>query len=141
MIEETPKLVGEHASKFGKTGVDEIMEAKDDSGKTVGYVATAYSDEGYGGKVRISVGYDLEKKTVTKIEVLEANETPGLGAKISTDWNLQFEKGEAGKLFDVVKRKAEKPDEIEAISGATISSRAVTYAVDTALLAFEGGAK
>lgn len=141
MVAETAKFVGDNASKFGKTGLEEVMEAKDDSGKTIGYVATAYSDEGYGGRVKVSLGYNLEKKVITKIAILEANETPGLGAKISTDWNKQFDKGKPVKQFEVVKRPVQADNEIEAISGATISSRAVTYAVDTALLVFEGGAK
>lgn len=124
--------------KLGKVGIEEILEAKDKSGKSIGYVVTAYSDEGYGGRIRISLGYDVQNKKVTKIEILEASETAGLGAKISNpDFKNQFNDKKVEK-FTVVKTKAENDSQIQAISGATISSSAVTNAVDAAILSIGG---
>ncbi|MDO5695183.1 MAG: RnfABCDGE type electron transport complex subunit G [Eubacteriales bacterium] len=128
-------------SGLGKVGVEEVLSAVDEGGNTVGFVAIAYSDEGYGGKVRISLGYDTEAKAVTKIAILEAAETPGLGAKISEPNFYEQFTDKAVEQFVVQKGGASAEEDIAAISGATISSTAVTHAVNGALLVFEGGGK
>lgn len=130
--------VSEATSKLGKVGIDELLKAEDSSGNTLGYVLTVFSDEGYGGKIKISMGYDVKEKKMTSIEILEANETAGLGENISTDdFKNQFSE-KAVKEFNVVKAKAGKENDIQALSGATISSTAVTNAVNAGLLAVGG---
>jgi Na+-translocating ferredoxin:NAD+ oxidoreductase subunit G len=65
-------------------------------------------------------------KSLTGMEVLESQETPGLGAEISGDFRKQFSGLSVSNGIEYVKnRKPEKPGQIEAITGATISSRAV----------------
>lgn len=127
-------------TELGKVGIEEVLQATDENAGAIGYVATAYSDEGYGGRIRISVGYDTKAHQVTRVAILEASETAGLGAKIfEPAFHDQYAEKSVAQ-FKVVKGSATSEDEIQALSGATISSRAVTNAVNAALLVFtEGG--
>ncbi len=99
-------------------------------GKVCGYVVVATSHEGYGGDVKVMVGIDSEFK-VTRIKIMESSETAGLGANASkSEFADQFVG--ADSALSVVKGAA-KENEISAIASATITSRAVTSCVNTAL--------
>ena len=103
-------------------------------GTPVGYVADAVCSEGYGGDVVVMTGVDTEGK-ITKVKVTEMEETPGLGAKCQTDWIDQY----TGLTENIVVSKngsaGNNPNKIDAISGATITSRAVTKAVNNSVSA------
>lgn len=99
-------------------------------------VAFLAEGNGFQSKLRILVGMDPALTTITKIQILEQKETPGLGTKIDTDpgnkanpqWFVaQFDRLNSRKPLTYVKNQ--KPDksegEIMAITGATISSKAV----------------
>ncbi|MDD5953278.1 MAG: RnfABCDGE type electron transport complex subunit G [Oscillospiraceae bacterium] len=103
------------------------------SGKDVGY-AFITTGSGYGGKIKIVTGVDLEG-TVTGIYTLDiSNETPGLGQNASQD---KFKGQFTGiKASDGEVKVSKDGGTIEAMSGATITSRAVSSAVDTALKAY-----
>jgi electron transport complex protein RnfG len=91
-------------------------------GEEIGYVVEGYG-KGYSSYINILVSVD-KKFIVKKISVLHHAETPGLGDEIERDYFLdQFAGKSAGNLVVI---KGEAKDRIEAISGATISSRAVT---------------
>ena len=112
---------------------------KDANGEIIGYVFST-SAKGYGGDVKIMVGVDTEGK-VTGVKTLELSETPGLGMNAEkTDWLKQF----VGKVTGIVVNKNDPGEnEIKALTGATITSKAVTAAVNTALENYEtvtGGA-
>ena len=109
--------------------ISEVAEGKDASGETVGYVVNVTSHEGYGGDIDISVGI-REDGTVTGIEMLSISETAGLGMK------AQF-KDKNVKKFTYTKTGESGDDMIDAISGATITTNAVTNAVDSALVYFQ----
>jgi electron transport complex protein RnfG len=110
--------------------ITEVYRAIKD-GKTAGYVFIAVS-KGYGGNINITIGIDSERK-VTGIKIGDNKETPGLGSKTSNKSFLsQFLGFVAKEPLTVVKVKKTKPEEIEAVSGATISSNAVTRAVQAA---------
>lgn len=99
--------------------------------KTIGYVVTAVSSEGYGGDIRVMVGID-KNMAVTKIQILESSETAGLGANASKpEFSGQFIKKQGP--FSVVKGAAKKENDISAISSATVTSKAVTNCVNAAL--------
>jgi len=88
------------------------------------------TSKGFGGEIKLMVGVTAEDK-INNIIILGHKETPGLGAKISSD---EFRNGFSGK--DIVKTnwKVKKDGgDIDAITAATISSRAVTEAVKTGL--------
>lgn len=112
----------------------EIQEVwKADQG---GYVITC-SGKGYGGAVKLALGIDGEGKVIG-IQITDCtNETPGLGQNSSNEeWNKQYVGMTSAQDVSVVKDGSGSADNatINAISGATITSRAVTRAVDGALL-------
>lgn len=89
-----------------------------------GYVAEG-SANGYGGEIKLMVGFKKDKKTVISYKVLAANETPGLGMKLITpEFANQFN-GKDGRNLKVKKQGGE----IEAITAATITSKAVCKAI------------
>ena len=92
----------------------------------IGYVATSAS-RGYGGDVQIMVGIDLSLN-VTGVKIVSQSETPGFGANCEKpEWLAQFE-GMSGTLA------VEKDGgEVDSITAATITSRAVTSAINKAL--------
>ena len=90
-----------------------------------GYAEIGVSHSGYGGDVVLMVGFKTDKKTVISYKVLSASETPGLGMKLSTpEFSGQFADKDGSSL------KVKKDGgEIEAITSATITSRAVCEAI------------
>ena len=114
-----------------KCSVTSIYKGIDDEGNEIGYVVIVSSD-GYGGDISLAVGVD-NKFAVTGVDVMTHSETPGLGAKCNSDvFKNQF----IGKTsnINVVKSGADG-NEIDAITSATITSKAVTNAVNTAITA------
>ena len=90
-----------------------------------GYTAEGTCKDGYGGDITLMVGFKTDKKTVISYKVLAASETPGLGMKLKTpEFAGQFS-GKDGSSLKVKKDGGE----IEAITSATITSRAVCKAI------------
>ena len=117
---------------YGKVSVDEAVTANDASGAAAGYVVTATSNDGFGGAITVSVGIQSDG-TVNGIEFLTLAETAGLGMNAQKpEWKGQFA-GKKADVFSVTKDGASSDDQINAISGATITSRAVTNAVNVAV--------
>ena len=117
---------------FGNVQVDECATGVDPSGNPMGYVVTTTSGDGYGGNITVSVGITTEGE-VKGIEFLSIGETAGLGMNADTpEWKGQFA-NKAVESFTVTKSGASADNEIDAIGGATITSNAVTGAVNTAL--------
>ncbi len=115
----------------------ELVEARTASagGSQAGYVIKA-SGKGYGGAVTIALGITNEGE-VLGIQILDAsNETPGLGQNSTKeDWNGQYVGMTASQTLSVVKDGSGSKDNgtINSISGATITSSAVTRTVNVAL--------
>ena len=106
----------------------EVYPAKKD-GKLISSAIRTYSPKGYGGEVWLMVGL-LPDGTINKIAVLEHKETPGLGSKMNgEDFKHQF----IGKNPSTFNLKVKKDGgEVDALSGATISSRAFGQATQLA---------
>lgn len=101
---------------------------KNNAGEVVGYAVTGISPNGYGGNITIMVGFMRDKKTVVCYKSLSHAETSGLGSKLSSDeFSSQFN-GKSCEDIKVVKDGGK----IEAITSATITSRAVCEAVGNA---------
>ena len=113
-------------------------------GEDAGYIFKT-SAKGYGGDVVVIVGIDAEGK-ITGAKVISHAETAGLGAKAAVNgegsWISQYVGKPAGELT-VVKSGNAGESEIDAITSATITSNAVTRAVNAAGQAFKilGGGK
>lgn len=119
--------------KNGTTKFYTVYDAWLPGGKMVGHVVKA-GGQGYADKIELLVGLDAQGKSITGIFVLDQKETPGLGAKILEDaWLGQFKEKSAETTLSVVKGGGAKEDEIDAITGATISSRSVTGIVNTTI--------
>lgn len=108
---------------------DEWYEAQKD-GKTIAYVVPA-DTKGYGGTIEMLVAVSKDS-TVLDFQILSANETPGLGSNASKDsFRSQFD-GKKSDALTVVKDKTNK-ENIQAMTGATITSTAVTKGVKEAV--------
>ena len=104
---------------------DGFSVGKDAAGKVVGYAAKGSDAGGYGGDVVLMVGFRADRKTVVCYKTLVATETPGLGMKLNTpEFQGQFAEKDGTNLQ--VKKDG---GEIEAITSATITSRAVCRAI------------
>ena len=98
--------------------------------EAIGYVFTT-SAGGYGGEIEIMTGINTDG-AIINVSVLTINETPGLGMKAKNESFLSQYNGKSGKL-SVTKSGNASENEIDAITSATVSSNAVTNAVNQAL--------
>lgn len=113
-----------------------VVEGTDDSGETVGYVISVQSGEAYDGTLELSVGIATDG-TVKGVEMLDISETAGLGMKADeAEFKDQFKDKNVEK-FTYTKTGEDGDDMIDAISGATITTNAVTNAVDSALVYYQ----
>lgn len=95
-----------------------------------GWVAKV-SGQGYADKVELLIGLSPEVDKITGLFVLDQKETPGLGAKIvERSWRGQFAGKSTAQALMAVKNGADQPHEIDAITGATISSKTVCSLVN-----------
>ena len=110
----------------------EVLEAKDADGNTVGYVMSITAKEGYGGDIVFTIGVTQEG-TMTGLSVLSHSETAGLGANCTTEeFQGQFV-GLQGPEIAYSKEGASADNEFDAISGATITSKALAKAINAGL--------
>ncbi|QBD87000.1 RnfABCDGE type electron transport complex subunit G [Clostridium tetani] len=111
-------------------GILSLSEGKEGS-EVKGYTIKV-APKGYGGAIEMMVGISTEGK-ITGIKVLNHSETPGLGAHADTpDFSDQY-KDKLAEELKVVKGAASNENEIAAITGATITSNAVTDGVNKAI--------
>ncbi len=111
-----------------------IFLGKDKEGKLVGYAFIA-KGPGFQGIIKMMIGLNLNQVNLTGMKVIDQVETPGLGNKIVEDsFEGQFKGLLTKPRIEYIKnRKAEKPNQIEAITGATISSVAVARIINERL--------
>lgn len=126
----------------GKVQIDEVLKAVSKDGNTLGAVMQITSKEGYGGDICFMVGIQKDG-TVNGISILSISETAGLGMKANTEeFKTQFS-GKKVDSFVYTKAGATAENEIDAISGATVTTNAVTDGVNAGLGFFrtlsEGG--
>jgi len=111
-----------------------VYKGIDADGKLVG-IAFIADGGGFQGNIRIMVGLSTDYLKLKGIKVLEQNETPGLGNRIKEPaFEDQFRGLEIKPKVEYIKyRKPEKPNQIQAITGATISSEAVVKNINNAV--------
>lgn len=145
-VEMTDELAGQLRSSLDSEGykaqsIDEVVDAVDGSGNSLGYVITVITSEGYGGDIKFSMGIQADG-TMNGISILSISETAGLGMRANTD---EFKSQFVGKNTDQIvytKNGASADNEIDALSGATVTTNAMTNGVNAGLCAFrvmEGG--
>ncbi len=117
--------------RLNKRDVVRIFRGVDQDGRLIGYAFIA-EGPGFQGIIKMMVGLNVDMKSLSGLKVLEQVETPGLGNKIMEKW---FEDQFRGlsiepKIEYIKNRKPEKPNQIQAITGATITTRAVTEIIN-----------
>ena len=111
--------------KDDKTTVYQLYRVSH-AGRLAGWVIKA-GGQGYADKIELLIGLDSAGKTISGLFILEQKETPGLGNKIALpQWRNQFIRKNTDMPLTVVKGKSRTPNAIDAVTGATISSRSVT---------------
>ena len=125
----------------------QVVKATSTDGSVLGYTALGES-QGYGGKIRVMVGMDAAAERVMAVTIVAQSETPGLGTRVAEveskkTWG-KILTGKAGEVKDETTSEFLKqfqnlaPEDlaigkgIDAISGATISSKATTFAARNA---------
>ena len=132
-IEAMQKVLPE-AQEFVETTPGKAWEARQGS-QVIGHVVAA-SIQGYSGPIEGLVGLD-PSGAISGVRVLVQTETPGLGAKVARpEFLAQFQ---GRKPDEVVLKKDDPAGKIDAVTAATISSRALTNAVRKAMEDFEKG--
>lgn len=112
--------------------VNEAMKVFDKDGNAAGYVLTVTDHEGYGGDIQFAMGVKLDG-TVNGISFLSISETAGLGMKAAEeDFMKQFANKNV-ESFQYTKNGASADGEVDAISGATITTNAVVNGVNAGL--------
>ncbi len=130
-----------------KTEVCAVDIAYDEAGDKLGYVVTSLNKEGYGGEIKIMTGIDTtgEELSINGIAFLTLAETAGMGMKADLpEFKDQFVDLVPGDdMIVYTKTGKSAPNEIDAISGSTITTSSVMKAANAALVAaryLEGGA-
>lgn len=128
-------------SGYNAVELNEVVKAFDKDNILLGYIITVTDKEGYGGNIKMTVGID-SNGTITGLELLEISETAGLGMKAADKSFREQYIGIKSDKVEYVKGNASADNEIDAISSATITTKAVTDGVNAALVAFKelGGA-
>ena len=112
--------------------INEAMKVYDKSSNAIGYVLTVTDHEGYGGDIQFAMGVKSDG-TVNGISFLTISETAGLGMKAAEEDFMKQFAGKNVKSFRYTKNGASADEEIDAISGATITTNAVVNGVNAGI--------
>jgi len=119
----------------GKAAV--VYRVKNEKGEHIGWVFPG-NGQGFGDVISLIIGLDPKAETLTGLYVLEQKETPGLGNFITGE---EFRSQFAGKNVSVPFRakagEPTAPEEIRAVTGATISSSAVCEIVNSTVAKYK----
>lgn len=115
--------------------INEVSKAVAENGTVLGYVLDITTHEGYNGDIQFTMGIRMDG-CVNGISLLSIAETPGLGMKAEEILKPQFAEKNVS-LFSYTKIGAVTPDQIDAISGATITTNALVSGVNTGLEFFK----
>ncbi|MFI3207186.1 MAG: RnfABCDGE type electron transport complex subunit G [Clostridia bacterium] len=130
---ESRMIVMSDADSFEEIDANTYLAKNGDT--EIGYVFTTETS-GYSGTVSVMTGIDMEKN-ITGIVILSQSETPGLGANCVNESFTDKFKQQVSDSLSVVKNTASGDGNIEAMTGATITSTAVTDAVNIAIGLFD----
>ena len=127
------RLSAFNASRTDGSSVEECLAACDANGNVLGYVLTAASSKGYGGEIKLLVAVTPDEHVID-FKILAHNETPGLGDNAGKEpFRAKIRGKDAAHL--IVTKDQGNTDDVQAMTGATISSRAVTRGVKSAVAA------
>lgn len=124
-----------HDAGYTKVTVDEIMAAASDF--RPGFVFLVTTSAGYGGDIQLAVGITI-KKEITGVTFLKISETAGLGMEVTKSEFVDQFVGKMVNEFELCKGDASSFYQVDAVSGATITSTAVVDAVNAVLSCVKG---
>ena len=112
----------------------EVYKVKNKNAEELGY-ALVYEGNGFQGKIRLICGLSKNLEKILALEILEQVETPGLGTVITeTRYTEQFINLQTTPTIEIIKGvEPSKPAEVQAITGATISSKAVVAIINNGI--------
>lgn len=122
-------------SGFEAVEIKNVLTALGTDQSLLGYVLTVTSHEGYGGDITFTMGIAIDG-TLNGISILDISETAGLGMKAESVLKPQFANKKVPG-FTYTKQGAVSDSQIDAISGATITTNAFTNAVNGGLYYFQ----
>lgn len=113
-----------------------VYRAVDEGGAPAGWVVPA-GGPGFNDRIELLIGLDSDAARITGLYVLQQNETPGLGNRIvEPEWRARFAGQSAEGALRGVKGRAGGAGEVEAVTGATVSSESVLAIVNAAVERF-----
>ena len=122
-----------HTAGYKDNTIDEFNLVTDKDGKLIGTIVVVTNKNGYGGDIQLAVGISLAENKITGISFLTLNETVGLGMKANeAEFKGQFKDAPLGEI-SYTKTGSDSANVIDAISGATITTSAVTDGVNSAV--------
>ncbi|MBR3306683.1 MAG: RnfABCDGE type electron transport complex subunit G [Lachnospiraceae bacterium] len=117
---------------YPKDSVEAVYSAEDADGNALGVVLNMCSKEGYGGTIRFGMGIS-EDGGLKGVSILETSETPGLGLQAADVLAPQFKDRKAESFVYVKGGGASAENEVDAISSATITTKAFVNGVNAGL--------
>lgn len=134
LVKNFPNVIKDKKYNFSENGIviDDVLVVTNDKKELIGHVVKVTTEDGYGGDITLVVGIDTNDE-ITGIEVLSIDETVGLGMNAKNDnfKNQYYYKSVTD--FKITKTGKQNEDEIDALSGATITSSAFNNAINGAL--------
>jgi electron transport complex protein RnfG len=111
---------------------EKVYAAFDDGGRRIGFAIPA-SEPGFQDAIDVLFGFDPAKRGTLGLVILNTKETPGLGDKILSDSFREQFSDASTPLNGVKAGQSQKPEDVDMITGATISSRTVIRAINKAV--------
>ncbi|HLP04972.1 MAG TPA: RnfABCDGE type electron transport complex subunit G [Paludibacter sp.] len=118
--------------------ISKIFKAYDKNNNFVGAAVEASSNNGFNGKIVVMVGFDKDAN-ITNYSVLQQNETPGLGSRMVSWFKDAQKKGQSVLGLNAASANltvSKDGGDVDAITAATISSKAFLFAVRNAYQAY-----
>lgn len=134
IVKKFPETIKSNNYYFGDNGIiiDDVLKATDSNNKLIGHIIKVTTKDGYGGDITLVIGID-NKDEITGIEILSIDETVGLGMNAKNESFKSQYYHKSVKSFTITKTGKQNDQEIDALSGATITSSAFNNAVNGAL--------
>ena len=132
---EAMELSASETGEKASATIQGVSVAQAQDGSVLGYVLDITTHEGYNGDIQFMLGIRLDG-TVNGISLLSISETPGLGMKAEEVLKPQFVDKNVSQ-FVYTKTGSVAPEQIDAISGATITTNAVVNGVNSGLTFFK----
>ena len=120
---ETTEIYDEHVTEIGGNGRPDFFEVRLPSGEN-GY-AVFVEGPGLWGQIVTIFGFGSDLNTITGMEVVQQNETPGLGARINEQWFKEQFRGKQPPFEAVPEGTADEQNEIDGLTGASKTTAAM----------------